>query len=56
MVKKRTHAKAPKYQSFKLHGKHNMQAVLLYVVFDLAIAIVLGVILQGQVTQTLAFQ
>ncbi|MGA2968125.1 MAG: hypothetical protein ABSD69_03085 [Candidatus Levyibacteriota bacterium] len=54
MAKKRAHAKAPKYESFKLHGKHDLQVVFLYVVLDLVIAVVLGVILQGQVMQALA--
>jgi hypothetical protein len=56
MTKKRAHAKAPKYESFKLHGKYNLQTILLCVVFDLVVAVVLGIILQSQVAQTLAFQ
>jgi hypothetical protein len=55
MAKKKTHAKAPKYQSFRLHGKHNMQAVCFYVAFDLVISLIVGVILQSQITQALAF-
>jgi hypothetical protein len=56
MAKKKTHAKAPKYETFKLYGKYNPQTILLCVVFDLIIGIVLGIILQSQVVQALAFQ
>jgi len=54
MAKKKSHSKITKYHSFKLHGHHQLQKVFLYVVFDLAISSVLGLILQSQITQVLA--
>jgi hypothetical protein len=56
MAKKKTHPKTPRYESFKLYGKYNLQTIFLCVIFVLIIGIILGIILQNQVVQALAFQ
>jgi hypothetical protein len=53
MAKKKSHAKT-KYKSFHLHGHYPLQKVLTYVAVDFVISCVLGIILQSQITQTLA--
>jgi undecaprenyl pyrophosphate phosphatase UppP len=54
MSKKKVHTKAPKYKSFKLHGKYNAQRLFWYIVVELLIAIPLGLLLQSQIIQVLA--
>lgn len=54
MAKKKPHSKTTKYHSFKLHGHYKLQKVFLYVVLDLAISSVLGLILHSQIIQALA--
>jgi uncharacterized membrane protein YraQ (UPF0718 family) len=54
MGKKKLHSKTTKYHSFKLHGTHEAQKVFLYVVFDLAVSSLLGLILHAQIIQALA--
>jgi hypothetical protein len=53
MAKKKAHSKI-KYHSFKLHGHYQLQKVFLYIVLDLAVSFVFGVILHVQIVQALA--
>lgn len=39
-----------KYESFKLHGNHPAQKVLIYAVLDILFGVVLGYLLQPYIT------
>ncbi len=50
---KKSHKKtklSTKYQSFKLHGNHPIQKVLIYAVPDLLLGVALGYVLQPYIT------
>lgn len=42
-----------KYKSFKLHGNHPIQTVVMYVLFDLLFAAVLGFLLQPAIASAI---
>jgi len=47
MAKRSKHS--GKYRSFKLHGNHPVQTVVMYVLFDLLFAAILGFFLQPSI-------